>query len=50
MGTVTRASIVRSKIKLLNLQQKAKDLLQMTKLHTLFEVSDNEADAISSFS
>lgn len=39
-----------STIKLLNLQQKAKDLLQMTKLHTLFEVSDNEAEAIASFS
>jgi anti-sigma B factor antagonist len=36
-------------IKLLNLQQKVQDLLQITKLYTVFEVSNNEAEAILSF-
>ena len=37
-------------VKLLNLQKKVQDLLQITKLYTVFEVSDNEAEAILSFS
>jgi len=36
-------------VKLLNLQKKVQDLLQITKLYTVFEVSDNEAEAILSF-
>jgi anti-sigma B factor antagonist len=36
-------------IKLLNVQQRLKDLLQITRLYTLFEAFYNEADAIRSF-
>jgi anti-sigma B factor antagonist len=34
-------------VKLLNLTAKAKDLLQMTKLLTVFDVYDDEAKAIA---
>ena len=37
-------------LKLLNLTQKIQDLLAITKLLTVFDVFDNEADALSSFS
>ena len=37
-------------LKLLNLTQKIQDLLAITKLLTVFDVYDNEADALSSFS
>lgn len=37
-------------LKLVNLQQKIQDLLAITKLLTVFEVFENEADAVSSFS
>ena len=37
-------------LKLLNLNKRVKDLLQITKLYTVFEVKDDEADAIRSFS
>ncbi len=37
-------------LKLLNLTKRVKDLLQITKLYTVFEVSDDEANAIRSFS
>ncbi|ADW67246.1 STAS domain-containing protein [Granulicella tundricola] len=36
-------------LKLLNLTKKVKDLLQITKLYTVFDVKDDEASAISSF-
>ena len=36
-------------IKLANLTQRVGDLLQVTKLVTIFEVFDNEEDAIQSF-
>lgn len=36
-------------LKLLNLTQKVHDLLQITKLYTVFDVRDNEATAIKSF-
>src|SRR5258708_17242340 len=36
-------------LKLLQLQKKIKDLLQITKLHTIFEVLDDEATAVKSF-
>jgi anti-sigma B factor antagonist len=36
-------------LKLLNLTKKVHDLLQITKLYTVFDVKDNEAAAISSF-
>lgn len=36
-------------IKLLNLTQKVHDVLQITKLYTVFDVRDDEAKAIASF-
>lgn len=37
-------------LKLLNLTKRVKDLLQITKLYTVFEVFDDEAAALHSFS
>jgi anti-sigma B factor antagonist len=37
-------------LKLLNLTKKVHDLLQITKLYTVFDVKDDEATAISAFS
>lgn len=37
-------------LKLLNLTKRVQDLLQITKLYTVFEVHDDEAAAIRSFS
>jgi len=37
-------------LKLLNLNKRVKDLLQITKLYTVFEVHDDEAGAVRSFS
>jgi anti-sigma B factor antagonist len=37
-------------LKLLNLTQKIQDLLAITKLLTVFDVFENESDALSSFS
>ncbi len=48
VASFSTASSQGSTVKLLNLQQKVKDLLQITKLYTVF--SDNEAEAVSSFS
>ena len=36
-------------LKLLNLNKRVKDLLQITKLYTVFEVFDDEAQAVRSF-
>lgn len=36
-------------LKLLNLTKKVHDLLQITKLYTVFEIKDDEASAIASF-
>jgi anti-sigma B factor antagonist len=36
-------------LKLLNLNKRVKDLLQITKLYTVFEVHEDEAGAIRSF-
>jgi len=47
---VSAYTTVRNKqgdVKLLNLTSKAKDLLQMTKLLTVFDVYDDEAKAIN---
>lgn len=38
-----------AKLKLLNLASRVKDLLLITKLHTVFEVFEDEAAAIASF-
>ena len=37
-------------LKLLNLTKKIHDLLQITKLYTVFDVKDDEASAVASFS
>jgi anti-sigma B factor antagonist len=37
-------------LKLLNLTKKVNDLLQITKLYTIFDVHENEAHALKSFS
>ena len=36
-------------LKLLNLTKKVQDLLQITKLYTVFDIKDDEATAISAF-
>jgi anti-sigma B factor antagonist len=36
-------------LKLLNLTKKVKDLLQITKLYTVFDVHSEEAEAVRSF-
>ncbi len=36
-------------LKLLNLTKKVKDVLQLTKLYTVFDIYDNEATAIASY-
>jgi anti-sigma B factor antagonist len=37
------------RLKLLRLTKRVKDLLQITKLYTVFEVYDDEAEAVRSF-
>ena len=44
--TVTNSG---GQLKLLNLTKRVKDLLQITKLYTVFDVHDDEAGAIRSF-
>jgi anti-sigma B factor antagonist len=44
--TVTNSG---GQLKLLNLNKRVKDLLQITKLYTVFDVHDDEAKAIGSF-
>lgn len=36
-------------LKLLNLTNKVQDLMQITKLYTVFDILDNEAEAVKSF-
>ncbi len=50
VSTYTTASNQGAKVKLLNVQKKVQDLLQNTKLYTVFDTFENEADAILSFS
>ena len=38
-----------AQIKLLNVQKKVHDLIQLTKLYTVFDVHDDEAHAVRSF-
>jgi len=45
----TRVSSEGGQLKLLNLTKKVHDLLQITKLYTVFDVHDDEAKAITSF-
>jgi anti-sigma B factor antagonist len=48
--TYTTVSRQGGKLKLLNLTKRIEDLLSITKLLTVFEVYDTEAEAIQSFS
>ncbi len=50
VGAYTTATNQGGSVKLLNLQGKMKDLMQITKLHTIFSTYDNEQAAVSSFS
>ena len=49
VGVYTTAKNQGGSVKLLHLQKKLNDLLQVTKLHTIFEAFDNEHQAIASF-
>ncbi len=49
VSSYSTASSQGASVKLLNLQKKVQDLLQITKLYTVFEVATSEADAILSF-
>lgn len=49
VGAYTTATNQGGAVKLLNLQTKMKDLLQVTKLHTVFPVFEDEKAAIASF-
>ena len=46
----TTASNQNASVKLVNVQSKVQDLLQITKLYTVFDTFDSEADAILSYS
>ena len=48
--TYTTVSRQGGKLKLLNLTKKVHDLLQITKLYTVFDVKDDEASAVKAFS
>src|SRR5256714_13904100 len=49
VGAYTAVRKEGGELKLLNLTKKVHDLLQITKLYTVFDVKDDEAAAISSF-
>ena len=46
----TRVKEEGGQLKLLNLTQRVKDLLRITKLYTVFDVHDDETHAVQSFS
>jgi anti-sigma B factor antagonist len=49
VGCFTTVARKGGKMKLLNLTQKINDILQVTQLITVFDVYDNETEAINSF-
>lgn len=49
VSAFTSVSNAGGSLKLLNLTKRVQDLLQITKLYTVFEVFDDEAHAIASF-
>jgi len=49
VGAYTTATNQGGAVKLLNLQGKMKDLMQITKLHTIFPAFDDEKAAVASF-
>lgn len=50
VSAFTTAKRQGGELKLMNLNRKIHDLLQITKLHTVFDVKDDEALAVKSFS
>jgi anti-sigma B factor antagonist len=49
VSAFTSAKNQQADVKLLNLTKKVHDLLQLTKLYTVFDIFDDEASAITSF-
>jgi anti-sigma B factor antagonist len=49
VSSFTTVQNAAGQMKLLNLTKRVKDLLQITKLYTVFEVFDDEASALASF-
>jgi anti-sigma B factor antagonist len=49
VGCSTTVRNAGGRLKLMQLQKKISDLMQITKLHTVFEVIDDEAKAVASF-
>jgi anti-sigma B factor antagonist len=49
VSAYTTAKNQQAEVKLLNLTRKVHDLLQLTKLYTVFDIKDDEASAIASF-
>ena len=49
VSAFTTAKNQQADVKLLNLTKKVHDLLQLTKLYTVFDIKDDEASAIASF-
>jgi len=49
MSAFTTAKNQQAEVKLLSLTKKVHDLLQLTKLYTVFDIQDDEAGAIASF-
>jgi len=50
VSAYTTVSNSEGELKLLNLNKRVKDLLQITKLYTVFQVHDDEAAGVRSFS
>ena len=49
VSAYTTAKNQQAEVKLLNLTKKVHDLLQLTKLYTVFDIYDDEASAIASY-
>src|ERR1700722_968140 len=49
VGAYTTAKNQGTELKLLSLTKKVKDVLQLTKLYTVFDIYDDEASAIASY-
>ena len=50
MSALTAVKNAGGELKLLQLTKKVKDLLQITKLYTVFDIFDVESEAIASYS
>lgn len=50
VGSYTTTTNLGGQLKLVNVQKKMKDLMQITKLYTIFQAYDDEQTAIQSFS